>query len=136
RPLPIPATGRVVRLASLTQSNPVGRFSYPDIEDIEARAQSFDGLATAKIAPFGFARGRDEQPKVTIGFLVNGNFFRTLGVTPTLDRGFAAADERVAGRSPIAVISDSLWRREFGARTDAIGQTIRLNGAEFTIVGI
>src|SRR6185295_1786418 len=136
RPLPIPATGRVVRVTSLTQSNPVGRLSYPEIDDIESRAQSFEGVATAKIAPFGFARSRDEQPRVSIGFLVNGDFFRTLGVTPSLGRGFTAAEDRIAGRSAIAVISDAMWRREFGGRGDVIGQTLRLNGIEFTIVGV
>ena len=136
RPLPIPATGRVVRVTSLTQSNPVGRLSYPEIDDIEARAQSFEGMATAKIAPFGFARSRDEQPRVSIGFLVNGDFFRTLGVTPALGRGFTAAEDRIAGRSAVAVISDAMWRREFGGRGDVIGQTLRLNGIEFTIVGV
>src|SRR4029450_9286923 len=50
RPLPGPATSRVVRLTSLTQSSPVGRFSYPDIDDLGRRAQWFEGLASAKNA--------------------------------------------------------------------------------------
>src|SRR6267142_1401766 len=82
RPLPVPATGRVVRLTSLTQSNPVGRFSYAEVDEIRKRAQSFDGLATSKNAVFGFSRGRNVQPRVTVGVLVNGDFFSTLGVRP------------------------------------------------------
>ena len=44
RPLPVPDTGRVVRLSSLTQSSPVGRFSYPEADEIHKRAQAFSGL--------------------------------------------------------------------------------------------
>ena len=47
RPLQVPETSRVVHLTPVTQDNPVGRFSYPEIDEIERRTQSFQGLATA-----------------------------------------------------------------------------------------
>jgi predicted permease len=136
RPLPVPATGRVVRLTSLTQSNPVGRFSYAEVDDIQKGTQSFGGLATSKNAVFGFSQGRDDQPRVTIGILVNGDFFSTLGVRPALGRGFTAEDDQVPGRSPVVVISHGMWQREFGSRPDVIGRPLRLNAVEFTIVGV
>jgi putative ABC transport system permease protein len=136
RPLPVPATGRVVRLTSLTPDNPVGRFSYAELDDIARRAQSFAGLATSKNASFGFSRGRDEQPRITIGVLVNGDFFSTLGVTAAAGRVFTAADDAVSGRSPVVVLSYRLWQREFGGRADVVGRPLRLNGVEFTIVGV
>jgi len=136
RPLPVPETGRVVRLTSLTESNPVGRFSYAEVDDIHTRTQSFEGLATSKNAVFGFSQGRDDQPRITIGILVNGDFFSTLGVRPALGRGFTAADDQVPGRSPVVVISHGMWQREFGSRPDVIGRPLRLNASEFTIVGV
>ena len=136
RPLPVPETGRVVRLTSLTESNPVGRFSYAEVDDIHTRTQSFEGLATSKNAVFGFSQGRDDQPRITIGILVNGDFFSTLGVRPVLGRGFTAADDQVPGRSPVVVISHGMWQREFGSRPDVIGRPLRLNASEFTIVGV
>lgn len=136
RPLPVPATNRVVRLTSLTQSNPVGRFSYAEIDDIQRRTQSFQGLASAKNAVFGFSQLRGEQPRVTVGLLVNGDFFSTLGVAPPLGRGFTAADDQVPGRSPVVVISHNLWQREFGGRADVIGRPLLLGAVEFTIVGV
>jgi predicted permease len=136
RPLPVPATSRVFRLTSLTQSNPVGRFSYAEIADIERRTQSFDGLATSKNAVFGFAQGRDDLPRITLGILVNGDFFSTLKVAPVLGRGLTPADDEVPGRSPVVVISYGMWQREFGGRRDVIGRTVRLNASEFTIVGV
>jgi putative ABC transport system permease protein len=136
RPLPVPATSWVVRLTSLTESSPVGRFSYAEIDDIERRTQSFEGLATAKNTVFGFSQGRGEQPRVTVGLLVNGNFFSTLRVTPALGRTFTTADDEVPGRSPVVVISHTMWQREFGGRTDIVGRSLRLNASEFTIVGV
>jgi putative ABC transport system permease protein len=136
RPLPVPETGRVVRLTSLTQSNPVGRFSYVESDEIRARTQSFEGLATSANAVFGFAPSRDVQPRIAVGILVNGDFFSTLRVTPALGRAFTAADDRTPGQNPIVIISHGMWQREFGGRADIIGRSLRLNANEFTIVGV
>src|SRR5262249_39877544 len=133
---PVPATGRVVRLASVTPSSPVGRFSYAEIDDIQRRTQSFEGVAAARNAIFGFSRSRDEQPRLTVGQLVNGDFFSTLRVAPALGRALTALDDRVAGASPVVVISYGMWQREFGGRPDIVGRSLRLNAAEFTIVGV
>ena len=136
RPLPVPETGRVVHLASLTQGDPVGRFSYVESDEIQARTQSFEGLATARNAPLGVSVGRDVQPRITLGLLVNGDFFSTLRVTPALGRVFTAADDRTPGQNPIVVISYGMWQREFGGRSDIIGRSLRLNSNEFSIVGV
>jgi predicted permease len=136
RPLPVPATSRVVRLTSVTQSSPVGRFSWAEVDDIRRGAQSFAGLSASQNAAFGLALTRDEQPRVAIGLLVNGEFFSALGVTPALGRVFTPADDEAPGRSPVAVLSYGTWQREFGGRSDIVGRTLRLNGAEFTIVGV
>ena len=136
RPLPVPATGRVVRLTSVTQSSPVGRFSYREIDEIGQQARSFEGLATAKNAVFGLSQAPDAQPRVTLGVLVNGTFFSALGVRPALGRAFTPADDQAPGRSPVTVISYGMWQRDFGGRSDVIGRSVRLNAMEFTIVGV
>lgn len=136
RPLPVPATGRVVRLTSVTQSSPVGRFSYREIDEIGQQARSFEGLATAKNALFGLSQGPDAQPRVTLGVLVNGTFFSALGVRPALGRALTPADDQAPGRSPVTVISYGMWQRDFGGRSDVIGRSVRLNAIEFTIVGV
>jgi predicted permease len=136
RPLPVPATGRVVRLTSVTQSSPVGRFSYREIDEIGQQARSFAGLATATNAVFGLSQGPDAQPRITLGVLVNGTFFSALGVRPALGRVFTPADDQAPGRSPVTVISYGMWQRDFGGRSDVIGRSVRLNAIEFTIVGV
>jgi predicted permease len=136
RPLPVPDTGRVVRLTSVTQGSPVGRFSHPEVDDLRARAQAFSGLAASQNGLFGFSHTPEEQPRVTIGILVNGDFFPTLGVRPVLGRAFTADEDQVPGRNAVVVISYGMWQREFGGRPDVIGRRIRLNAVEFTVVGV
>jgi predicted permease len=136
RPLPVPQTGSVVRLTSVTQSNPVGRFSYVETDEIQSRTQSFEGLAASANAMFGFSVGRDVQPRIAMGILVNGGFFSTLRVTPALGRAFTVEDDRIGGSHPVVMISHGMWQREFGGRPDIIGRSLRLNANEFTIVGV
>jgi predicted permease len=136
RPLPVPGTGRVVRVTSLTQSNPVGRFSVVETDEILTRTQSFEGLATARNSVFGFAVGRDAQPRITLGLFVNDAFFSTLRVAPALGRAFSIEDDRIGGPNLVVIISHGMWQREFGGRPDIIGRSLRLNANEFTIVGV
>ncbi len=136
RPLQVPGTGAVVRLTTVTQSSPVGRFSYPEIDDVQKRTQSFEGLATSRNGIFGFSRTRDEQPRVIVGVMVNGDFFSTLRVTPAVGRTFTAEDDQVARARPVVVISYGMWQREFGGRPEVVGGSLRLNGVEFTIAGV
>jgi putative ABC transport system permease protein len=63
------------------------------------------------------------------------NFFQVLGARPAWGRGFAEGEDRPAG-APVAVIGHGLWQQAYGGDPSAIGSTIRLNGAPFTIVGI
>ncbi len=69
------------------------------------------------------------------GLLVSPDFFHVLGVNPSLGRGFAK-DEDQPGRDSVVVISDRMWRQNFDARSDVLGQKIRLDGRPFQVVGV
>lgn len=56
------------------------------------------------------------------------------GVQPALGRSFTTEENRDS--SPVVLISDSLWRRAFGGRADAIGSTLKLDGRALTIIGV
>jgi predicted permease len=68
--------------------------------------------------------------------LVSGNYFRVLGVRAVLGRTFTEEDDRLVGGNPVVVLSHASWRRWFGARPDLVGQTIRLNGHSYTVIGV
>src|ERR1700683_4058357 len=68
--------------------------------------------------------------------LVNANFFDVLGVRPRLGRSFAPDEDVTPGGKPVAVLSTALWNTQFGADRNILAQNIRLNGQDYTVVGV
>lgn len=67
--------------------------------------------------------------------LVNADFFDIMGIQPALGRGFRPEDDGSPG-APVAVISNGLWKRQFGADANIVGQTISLDGQQFSVIGV
>ena len=65
---------------------------------------------------------------------VDAEYFDTLQVRIVLGRGLAASDDQ-PGAANVAVISYSLWQREYSGN-DVIGQPMYLDGHRFTIIGV
>ena len=69
------------------------------------------------------------------GERVSGDYFDVLGVTPAQARLLSPADD-LPSAEPVAVISGRLWRRRFDGAADISAKTIKLDGHDFTIVGV
>ncbi len=70
------------------------------------------------------------------GMMVSGNYFRVLGVEPELGRGFRDDEDQVPGRDAVVVLGPDFWKREFAADPSVVGRTVRLNGKDFTVIGV
>ncbi len=70
------------------------------------------------------------------GELVTGNYFDVLKARPALGRGFLEEDDRTVGASPVVVLSNRLWRRQFNSDPAIIGKGISLNSHSYTVIGI
>ncbi len=138
RPLPVPNAGAVVALSPVTDQLVAGlnTFSYPEFTDFRDRNRTFQGLLAQGYNPFGFAADHAAPPRMKYGMFVSGNFFQLLGVEPALGRVFRADEDKVPGRDPVVVLSHDLWVSDFGSRSSVVGQTVWLNGAAITIVGV
>jgi macrolide transport system ATP-binding/permease protein len=66
---------------------------------------------------------------------VSAHYFEVLGVQPILGRNFTEDEDRPHGPKA-AILSYGLWRTTFGANADIVGQTMRLKGEPFTIIGV
>jgi putative ABC transport system permease protein len=66
--------------------------------------------------------------------MMSANLLPMLGVTPLAGRGILPSEER--GREHVALISEVLWRRKFGADRSIVGKPIRVDTESFTVVGI
>src|SRR5262249_22025898 len=68
--------------------------------------------------------------------IVCGNYFDMLGVRPVLGRSFNKEETEAAVGPPVAVLGWPSWQKRFGGIPDIVGQTVKLNGRPFTIIGV
>ncbi len=137
RPYPVPHPGRVVTLVSTTHDVPFGGFSYREYLDIRSRTKSYDGvIANAGLEAVGFSSEPGTTPRIRGGMMVSGNYFQALGVTPRLGRAFREEEDGAPGRDAVVVLGPEFWRDEFGSDPAVLGRTVRLNGADFTVIGV
>jgi putative ABC transport system permease protein len=96
--------------------------------DWAAQAQVFE--STAAIASGWLTLlASGAEPESLVPQRVTAGFFPTLRVQPVIGRAFTA-DNEVAGRDRVAILSDGLWRRRFGADPQIIGRVIALEDLE------
>ena len=79
--------------------------------------------------------GKEGVPEQVQGATVTAGFFNTLGVAAVLGRTFAADEDRPTA-SAVALLSESIWRRRFGASPGVLGEAILVNGAPATVIGV
>jgi len=135
---PVPGVTDPARLVAFETVAPNGDSlltSYPDYRDYRDRLKLMSGLAGAMILPFSI--GQDVHAEHVWGELVTGNYFAVLGVRPILGRTFTPDEYGDAqGAHPVVVIGERLWRRRFNADPAAVGQMLRVNRQQLTIVGV
>ena len=134
RPLPVAQPDRIVEVTPLFKGQSIGAFSYPVYKDFRDKNEVFDGLAAYIPKPMSLSQnGVNER---VWGYLASGNYFDLLGVRAIKGRMFTQEEDLVPGANPIAVVSYGCWQRRFGADPNLVGKTIKLNGHDFTIVGV
>lgn len=77
----------------------------------------------------------ETDPETVRVMPVSGGFFRTLGVNAAVGRVLTEADDST-GAPPTALLNYTYWRNRFGADEAVVGQTVRLMGAPFTVIGV
>lgn len=108
--------------------------SYPDFQYLREHSTAFKGLYGHRLVTGTLGRGRGAHQ--VSAEAVTGNYFEVLGVRAGLGRTLQMSDETAPGRPSVAVISDSLWRRDFSADPAIVGKPIELNNKVLTIVGV
>lgn len=132
-PLPFPQANRLIFLWEKRPGVPQLDVSYPNFEDWEKSARSFDGLSALTFHNFDLTSpGRAEH---LMGIRVSYGFLKTLGVQPTVGQNFAASDDQSSAR-PVVLISDRLWRERFALDRRVVGRSIDLDGKSFTVIGV
>lgn len=143
RPLPYSSPERLVQF---WETNPLKGWTQATVApanlfDWQEQNQSFEDIAAymgsdTKEAGMSnlFLTGEGEPERVR-GLHVTGNLFSVLGVSAARGRTFTP-EETLAGNHRVAVLSHDLWLRRFGGDPSIVDQTISINGANRTVIGV
>jgi putative ABC transport system permease protein len=136
RGLPYPNADRLVVLIGNVQRASVERRgnSFPDHLDWRAKSTHFDDMAAYSTFTVTLA-SLDEPERVPVE-AVSAPYFSLLDVAPAHGRTFRADEDAVPNRDYVAVLSDGLWRRKFGADPSIVNRTIVIGPRTYTVLGV
>ena len=129
-PWAMPSRGGLVAVDSRLRSD---SWPYPMFELFEGRPELFTEVFGSQ--PVSQLRIDNGDGPTADGLYVTGNFFRSLGVGARAGRLLADDDDRFDA-SPAVVLSSAFSTARFGSAEAAVGQSIRINGVAFTVIGV
>ncbi|HEY7388971.1 MAG TPA: ABC transporter permease [Bryobacteraceae bacterium] len=134
-PLPFRSADRLVWVAEKNDKLQLPWFAASVLNYLSWREQqqSFEQLGAVRQSSYNLT-GRGEPEQFT-GNEISPSLFGLLGVRPVLGRDFREGEDQ-PGSSRVAMIGEGLWKRRFGGEASLLGQTVTLNGADYTVVGI
>jgi putative ABC transport system permease protein len=103
-------------------------------EELRSAARSFSGLSAFTNQESLTLSGRT-GPAILNAVRVSGNFLKTLGLQPTIGRGFLPAEDE-PGAPPVVMISAEFWQRHFSSDPQIAGKTMTLNTTPYTVIGV
>src|SRR5277367_1480434 len=115
RPLPYPQPDRIVHLWELDRTGSPMNVAEPNFVDLRTASKSFAALAETSSEETTITGG--SEPTRATGAVVSRDFFKVLGVSPLLGRGFSAEDQR-QGASPVMLVSHAYWQQYLGSSPD------------------
>jgi putative ABC transport system permease protein len=135
-----PPFARPERIVLVWQGSPSAGYaqlpvSYPNFADLREYSRAFESIAAWNSSPETTLpmTGAGEPGQVRYA-AVSPALLDVLGVAPALGRNFLAEEGREGDR--VVLLTDAFWRRVFNGDPRAIGASIRLGGASWTVVGV
>lgn len=136
RPLPFAQPEQLVRVFNTYGSpNNLQSFSVADFLALRADTRAFTSVASFRVPNDGFSYVAADRPERIYGSFVSAGFFSTLGVRPTMGRGFHAGDD-ADGTPPLVVLSDAFWKRRLGSDREILGKSLNIQGRPTTVIGV
>ena len=133
-PLSLRDPSRVVSVSSVGRDGKRNAMSLPDFFDYRAQSKLVAAMSAIDGGTHNLT-GTGGEPVRLTGARVNANFFDVVGVSPILGRGFVRGeDEKGAQRT--VVLSEALWRSQFGSDRAIIGRELMIDGRAHTVIGI
>jgi len=135
RPLPYRDADRLVWVFERSQAAGVEFAAVTPVNYVSwrERVDAFEQTAAFQRVSFNVAR-----PTTAVqveGFKVAPSFFPMLGIEPAAGRGFTEDDAR-PGRDAVVLLTDGLWRRQFAADPQVVGQSVDVDGTPCIVIGV
>jgi predicted permease len=140
KPLPFPSADRLVLVWETFGKGPDNWniVSAPRFWDFRRLSHSFETMAIFDSAGRGYnlsATGNRQEAEQVSGLRVSAGFFSVLGAKPLFGRTFRPEEETL-GKDREVVLSYGLWKTRYGGDPSLVGRTVRIDGADFTVVGV
>ncbi|HEY0564327.1 MAG TPA: ABC transporter permease [Terriglobales bacterium] len=130
--LPYPDADRILSISENTQTRPLD-VTFGTFLEISQRASS---IAYATVfRTWQPSLIGDEEPERIDGQRISADYFKVLGVQPAIGRIFDADADRPNGPQQV-VISNALWQRRFANARDVVGRELKLDGVQYTVMGV
>jgi putative ABC transport system permease protein len=135
RPLPYPDGQRLVMVYENNRNDPdpFNSVSPANYFDWKERSQTLEDWLATRYELLSLT-GVDQPQQLMVGY-VTPDFLQELGAEAMVGRTFML-EEGGAEDDSVVVMKEALWRNQYGADPDIVGQTILLNGAPHTVVGV
>ncbi len=133
RPLPYPDANRLVTLGETGRDGDFGATSWLNLEDLKQQSKTLAAIG-GYVTDVAILQGK-EGGTTLLGTKMTCNVIDILGVEPFIGRAFSTAD-CAEGASPVVLLSDRVWREDFGADPHILGRQIRIGNVPQTVIGI
>jgi putative ABC transport system permease protein len=139
QPLPVAEPARLMSVFGTDEKNRSAQtdyipMSWPNFKDYRDQNDVFTGMIAFQNIVLNFSGGG--EPERIGGMIVTGNYFDLLGVKAAIGRAFLPEEDRTPGTHPVVVLSYSAWQSRFGGDPAIVGRAIKLNGLDYTVVGV
>ncbi|HEV7797280.1 MAG TPA: ABC transporter permease [Pyrinomonadaceae bacterium] len=111
-----------------------GAASYPNFVDWREQNHVFERMSSYHPSDF-ILTGRGDSTRIQ-GAVVNADLFPLLGVAPVIGRGFLPDEDKPGESGRVVVLSQQLFQQRFNSNPNVVGQSMVLDGKNFTIVGV
>lgn len=132
RPLPYSDPGRIFRINRVGANGGLDSFSAADYRDLKKDATRFAAIAGHR-SDIVDMTGRSEPVRI-VGVQTTSAFFDVFDAAPLVGRTYHQATDKPG--AAVAVLSETIWKQQFGANPSVIGTQVRLNGAPTEIIGV
>ena len=136
RPLPVERPEELVNIYGYPANEALqhATHSYPNYLDYARQTTTLSEVVA--YSNFFAHASIEGSSDLVVGELVTQNYFSTLGIRLALGRTFSPDEFAGIGASPVAVLSDGMWRTRFGGDPAVVGRQFRMNGRPYTVIGV